>query len=155
MNVPSAVRAHGLGGRLEFQRLPSGGWIIRDWYIRMPDRVDLQRRPAARRQVAAQADTIVGFIDDGGTARPRRRRQRDAHRSARAHGAGVDGTLRDVRVRVMSSAGTPIEGALVAVAELDTTVRTGAGGQVRLSDVSSEPAPPPRSRDRSHPALGD
>jgi hypothetical protein len=136
VNVPSAVRAEGLGGRLEFQRLPGGSWIIRDWYIRMPDRVDLQRRPAARRQVAAQADTIVGFVDNGGTARPRGDASVQlSEAAARTTQATV--ILRDVRIRVTSSAGTPIEGALIAVAELDTTITTGPGGHAVLSDVSS------------------
>ncbi len=136
VNVPRAVRANGLGGRLEFQRLPGGTWIIRDWYIRMPDRVDLQRRPAARRRVAAEADTIVGFIDNGGTARPRGDASVQVTESV-ARTAQATVTLRDVRVRVRSSAGTPIEGALIAVAELDTTITTGAGGQATLSDVAS------------------
>jgi hypothetical protein len=83
-----------------------------------------------------QRDTVVGFIDDGGTARPLGDASGElAEASARTTKTTV--VLHDVRVRLISSAGTPIEGALVAVAELDTTVRSGATGQVRLSDVPS------------------
>lgn len=133
VNVPRSVDAKGLGGKLEFERLPSGGWIIRDWYIRMPDRVDL--RPGARRPASGQPFTIVGFVDDGGTARPMGDASALVSETV-ARTSQASQVLRDVRVRVMSSDGTPIEGALVAVAELDTTVRSGAGGQLRLSDVA-------------------
>jgi hypothetical protein len=54
VNVPSAVRTPGLGGRSEFARLATGDWIIKDWYIRLPDRVDRQRRPGARIEVRAR-----------------------------------------------------------------------------------------------------
>lgn len=136
VNVPSAVRTAGLGGRSEFARLPTGDWIIRDWYIRMPDRVDFQRRPASRQEV--RADSVVGFIDDGGTARPLGDASvLIAEAEARTSG-GASVTLHDVRLTVRSSDGQPIEAALIAVAELDTTVRTNASGQVRLTDVAEK-----------------
>ncbi|MBW3660713.1 MAG: carboxypeptidase regulatory-like domain-containing protein [Gemmatimonadetes bacterium] len=35
-NLPRAHEAGGAGGEIEFDRLPTGEWIIRDWRIRMP-----------------------------------------------------------------------------------------------------------------------
>jgi hypothetical protein len=36
------------GGRAEFERLPNGAWIIRDWWIRMPEAGPRQPFPAVR-----------------------------------------------------------------------------------------------------------
>jgi hypothetical protein len=136
VNVPSTVRAPGLGGRSEFARLAGGGWIIRDWYIRMPDRVDFQRRPAARRDV--RTDSIVGYVDDGGSARPLGDASVLVGEAAARTSGSTSVTLHEVRLRVVSSSGAPIEGALIAIAELDSTVSTGPGGQVRLTDVAEK-----------------
>jgi hypothetical protein len=121
VNVPISVRAPGLGGRSEFARLLTGDWIIKDWYIRLPDRVDRQRRPSAR--LEARADTVVGFIDDGGSARPIGDASVLVAEAGARTSSGSTVTLHEVRVTVKSSSGLPIEGALVAVAELDTTER--------------------------------
>jgi hypothetical protein len=36
VNLASAIDQEGLGGMVEFARLPSGAWIIRSWWIRVP-----------------------------------------------------------------------------------------------------------------------
>lgn len=53
-NAPPEARAPGVGGRTDFVRLKSGGWIIQRWNIRMP-------RPAAG--LGAGFD---GYTDQGG-----------------------------------------------------------------------------------------
>jgi hypothetical protein len=136
VNVPSAVRTPGLGGQSEFARLTTGDWIIRDWYIRVPDRVDFQRRPASQQEV--RADSVVGFIDDGGSARPLGDASVLIAEAEARNNSGASVILRDIRLTVRGTNGTPIEDALVAVAELDTTVRTNASGQVRLTDVAEK-----------------
>ena len=35
-NLPFAGRPANLGGRLDFRRLPGGGWVVWDWIIRAP-----------------------------------------------------------------------------------------------------------------------
>jgi hypothetical protein len=53
-NAPEEARAPGVGGRTDFTRLASGGWIIQRWNIRMP-------RPAA-----GLGGGFDGYTDQGG-----------------------------------------------------------------------------------------
>jgi hypothetical protein len=36
VNLDASIEQQGLGGMVEFARLPSGAWIIRSWWIRVP-----------------------------------------------------------------------------------------------------------------------
>jgi hypothetical protein len=58
-----SVLASNAGGRMEFDRLPSGAWYIRSWTIRMPEIVRTRTGSAFR-------DAVVGFREHGGTAEP-------------------------------------------------------------------------------------
>lgn len=58
-----------VGGRIEFERLPTGAWIVRRWWIRMP--LVGPQRP--RRRVA-----VVGLREEGGEVREIRTREPDA-----------------------------------------------------------------------------
>jgi len=50
-NLELPVDTERLGGRVVFDRLPDGGWIVRSWEIRTPlARIDRARRDGARRQ---------------------------------------------------------------------------------------------------------
>jgi hypothetical protein len=135
VSVPRPVRADGLGGRIEFERLASGAWIVRDWYIRMPERVRLERRAGTRR---LQRDTVVGYVDEGGMARPR------GDATVALEGAApamkqVTTTMIELHGRVVSAEGEPLVSALVAVAELDSVLATDADGRFRLSDLPPGP----------------
>lgn len=63
-----------LGGRVEFERLPTGAWIVRRWWIRTPV-VALEQ---ARRMPPTRVERVVGFREIGGEvtevlpAQPRR-----------------------------------------------------------------------------------
>jgi hypothetical protein len=135
VNAPLAVRAPGIGGRIEFQRLESGAWIIRDWYIRAPERIVVERRAARRYEIAAH-DSVAGYVDEGGTARP----AGDAtvalgETVARIReGGSISG---DFRGRVVTPKGTPIAGALVAVAETDSVYATGSDGRFEVRNLPS------------------
>jgi hypothetical protein len=48
-------------GRLEFSKLPSGGWYIRSWFIRMPEIVRTLVKTTFH-------DKVVGFREHGGSA---------------------------------------------------------------------------------------
>jgi hypothetical protein len=61
-----------LGGRLEFQRLRTGAWIVKYWYIRMP-RVETPVMGFGSRVVAAAANKqaqVVGYLEQGGRVAP-------------------------------------------------------------------------------------
>ena len=68
VNLPIPLRIARTTGRVEFQQLPNGRWMVPRWYIRMPRiaRVvsnDLRSPTVAR-------DTLLGYQEVGGAARP-------------------------------------------------------------------------------------
>lgn len=68
VNLPVPLRVARTSGRLEFQQLAGGQWIVPRWYIRMP-RVS-QVRSAEAGAPAILRDTLLGFQEVGGTSRP-------------------------------------------------------------------------------------
>jgi hypothetical protein len=64
IRLPQDLVSSGAGGHIAFLRLPSGVWIIRDWWIRMP-RSQVKQRPMA---MGEQLE-VVGFVEMGGSAR--------------------------------------------------------------------------------------
>ena len=55
-----------LGGRVEFQRISSGSWIISYWHVRMPLLESFERYRS--RQSAQEITRVVSLIDRGGRA---------------------------------------------------------------------------------------
>lgn len=136
VDVPVPVRVSGLGGRLEFERLASGAWIIRDWYIRIPHRVLIERRVGYQR--VTQRDSLIGFIDQGGIVRARG----DASIAlGEAAARTVRTTMRVVslRGRVVSPDGEPLEGARIVVDGLDSALVTDRAGMFTVADRSPGP----------------
>src|SRR3989442_1398286 len=60
--LPQELVAPRAGGRVEFLRVPSGAWIVRDWVIRMP-RSHMVERPMAM----GQRPEVMGFREEGGS----------------------------------------------------------------------------------------
>jgi hypothetical protein len=60
VNIAASIERQGLGGMVEFARLPSGAWIIRSWWIRVPvvEWIPGQRQRAGRYRLTG--------IDEGG-----------------------------------------------------------------------------------------
>lgn len=56
-NLASWVPAKRAGGRLDFERLPTGAWIVRKWWI---------RAPVAQITVPDRIYSLYGFKDHGG-----------------------------------------------------------------------------------------
>ena len=132
--IPAPVRAPGLGGQADFERLPNGSWIIRDWYIRTPQRAVIQRRGVRPFETVGQ-DSVVGYVDEGGTARP----VGDATGSlgeavARVRTSGGQATG-DFRGRLVTPRGQPISGASIAVAESDSILTSGPDGRFEVRDL--------------------
>lgn len=122
-------------GRVEFERLPAGTWIIREWFIRMP-------RVAERRLAPTEIGDrfqLLGHVVRGG--RVRRGEPATVTISARSliQGVAFDGL-----------AGRPLAGAVVSIdGEPDSTI-TDAEGGFRLEVNGAGP----RVLRASHPRLG-
>jgi len=61
VRLPQELVASRAGGRIEFMRVPSGAWIVRDWVIRMPV-AQVKQRPMAMGTELA----VVKFQEVGG-----------------------------------------------------------------------------------------
>lgn len=61
--LPERVVAPRAGGRVDFMRVPTGAWIVRDWVIRMPV-AQIVRTALAQ----DQWPQVVGFRETGGSA---------------------------------------------------------------------------------------
>jgi hypothetical protein len=59
VNLPIPLRIARTTGRVEFQQLPAGQWIVPRWYIRMP-----------RVAQMASTDSLLGYQEVGGASRP-------------------------------------------------------------------------------------
>ncbi len=67
-NLPPALARSDLGGRVEFQRLSSGDWIVSNWFVRMPVMGSFERfRPGRSTTVI---DRIINYVERGGRAEP-------------------------------------------------------------------------------------
>ena len=68
VNLPIPLRIARTTGRMEFQELPSGQWIVPRWYIRMPRTARVTSTVFGSASIVR--DSLVGFQEVGGTARP-------------------------------------------------------------------------------------
>ena len=68
VNLPVPLRIARTTGRVEFQQLPGGQWIVPRWYIRMPRTARVASKDVGSQTVVR--DSLVGYQEVGGTARP-------------------------------------------------------------------------------------
>jgi len=68
VNLPIPLRIARTSGRLEFQQLSGGQWIVPRWYIRMPRVAQVTSTEIGSPAVAR--DTLLGYQEVGGTSRP-------------------------------------------------------------------------------------
>ena len=119
-NLDPDIRSDEIGGRVEFQRMPEGGWIVPEWWIRMP-RVALQTdgfRGGRRRYV-------VGFREAGGMVLD----VQGAGRALRHRGTGgIEGVVRD-------SLGSALEGVRVDIVGAAQEVVTDSAGWFEISGL--------------------
>ena len=66
VNLPIPLRIARTSGRLEFDQLPNGQWIVPRWYIRMPRLAHVNSRDPR----STAGDTLIGYQEVGGVARP-------------------------------------------------------------------------------------
>ena len=126
------------GGRLEFDRLPSGAWIVRRWHIRMPILAEVENRAAG---VAVSELRIVGLQEEGGEVTRIWDRQGDL--VAEADRALLGGMVYD------SIRGYPLAGALVHLAGTEWQASTNEDGRFRIPNLPGGSY----TVEVSHPAL--
>jgi hypothetical protein len=68
VNLPIPLRIARTTGRVEFQQLTGGQWIVSRWYIRMPRTARVASTDVGSPTVLR--DSLVGYQEVGGTARP-------------------------------------------------------------------------------------
>lgn len=108
------------GGFVSFEYLPSGAWVVRDWYIRMP-RLGSQR-PRGREELV-----LLGYMDVGGRLTPLETASVDTERLG-AVGA-ILGVVYD------SIHGRGLSGATVSIIGTRFQAVTGDGGEFTLTNV--------------------
>lgn len=64
-NLPDDIPGDRAGGRLDFRYLPSGAWIVPQWWIRLP-RVGMKTERV--RGMSIEVAEVVGYVDTGGRA---------------------------------------------------------------------------------------
>lgn len=112
-----------LGGRVEFEQLPSGAWIVRRWNLEMPVVADV-RRPEA---VDVWDRRTVGIMEEGGEVLTVV--DREGRAILTADRATLAGTVFD------SIRGRLLTGAEVRLVGTDHRVLTGPDGRFVLTDL--------------------
>ncbi|HKP29257.1 MAG TPA: carboxypeptidase-like regulatory domain-containing protein [Gemmatimonadales bacterium] len=95
----------GPGGRVEFQRLDDGAWIVNDWTLSMP--VVGRVQPVGQPNGPAERYRLLGWLEAGGRAAVRRAASPGL--PTRAVRSTVRGTVYD------SLVGAPLVGAIVSI----------------------------------------
>ena len=112
-----------VGGRVEFERLANGVWIVRRWYIRMP----LEARETGGFGGSRTRLELVSLSEQG--AEVREVRTAAGRVLAEAMGASLQGVIRSAR----DDAG--IGGATIEIPALDRQATTGPDGAFRLTGL--------------------
>ena len=68
VNLPIPLRIARTTGRVDFQQLPGGQWIVPRWYIRMPRTARVTSANVG--SPSTVRDSLIGFQEVGGAARP-------------------------------------------------------------------------------------
>jgi hypothetical protein len=118
-NLEPDIRSDELGGRVEFRRMPEGGWIVPRWWIRMPLVAEHRMALAGRRSYLTGIREAGGLVLDVEAA---------GRAVVRVGTGGIDGVVTD-------SLGRGAEGAVVEVVGTGRETSTDSGGHYRLSGL--------------------
>lgn len=123
VNLPRDLPASQAGGRLTFRYLPSGAWIVSDWWIRMP-RLGLRRfggwEDGQRRELAGYLEQGGRVVEIGGQA---------VELDVRAGSGVLHGSVYDSLTQM------PLSDARVSIVGSRLSTRTGADGRFTLDGV--------------------
>lgn len=133
VNIPVQLRDLGLGGRVDFARLPTGEWIINHWYIRMPR---MAETPPDYRLRVRSVPHLSGFVEVGGRA--------EVTKAAAVLRAAVRGIVYD------STALGPLPGAVIRLVGNTDSVISNSDGEYLLVTADGGA----RTLTASHPKLG-
>jgi hypothetical protein len=114
-NLPVALRDLGLGGRVDFARLPGGEWIVSSWQIRMPKMAELPQEYRTRVRSVAR---LASYVEIGGTA--------TIAGDGKVARALISGVVFD------SSAAQPVANAVVRIVGVEDSVLTDSLGRFRF-----------------------
>ncbi len=113
-----------LGGRVEFEALPGGAWVVRRWHIRMPR---VGQRVTRFRGTSAVHNVVHSIREEGGEIL-----------EIRTPGGGLvraGGRARLAGVVYDSASAGPLAGAGVRLAGTPYAARTDAQGRFRMADL--------------------
>lgn len=122
-DVPHGVQSPLIGGRVVFERLPEGPWIVQRWRIRMPV---VKTRPARFSDFTSET-YLAEIRESGGWVR--QVRTDDGSLIARVGGAMLVGTAVDLNTA------RPVAGATVVLLRTDLTTKTDRLGRFRFERV--------------------
>lgn len=128
-NLPPSTDRAEPGGRVEFLRLGTGGWLIGRWNIRMPELARGQEASDAgrRRTIQAPAGGVLRAIQvSGGTVNRVDRGDSTVYRA--------DGASLDVRI-VAADPFVSVAGTTVELVGTDYVAITGADGRAQITPV--------------------
>ena len=123
VNLPPDIPRTRAGGHLTFSYLPSGAWIVSDWWVRVPQ-VEYRWGEGDRR---GAVPLVRGYVDQGGRALDAEGRPMESEPGVgrtTVHGMAWD-----------SLSGRPMVGAQVTVVGSRLSARTGADGRFTLAGV--------------------
>ncbi len=124
---PWSVSADRIGGRVEFEHLANGPWIVRRWWLRIPV-IGLRARTTGPVRVRAEEETVLAAIREvGGWVNEIETIQ--GRPVSRAGGATLRGTVLD------SDTGEPLRGAKVTLVGTVYEAVTDDSGQFVIDDV--------------------
>jgi len=135
VNLPIPLRVARTSGRLEFQQLPTGQWIVPRWYIRMPRVV----RVASHDPRMAAHDSLVGYQEVGGAARPAGSAATARNASATTDNvADVDAPSTENQSAIAgvvfdSTTGRALPGVVVSIRGGTVRTTTNSGGRFELT----------------------
>jgi hypothetical protein len=119
--------AHRIGGKVEFEALPNGTWIVRRWWIRMPH---VENRSTPWRAAGSRVTpTIVALVEEGGDVAEVMSAQGGASISAASY-ASVRGTVFD------SASALPLAGATVRLTGTDHSAETDEQGRYEIAGLA-------------------
>jgi hypothetical protein len=140
VNLPIPLRIARTTGRVDFQQLEGGQWIVQRWYIRMPRTTRVSSAVFGSPNLVR--DSLIGFQEVGGTARP----AGSAPASVAASPAptptdanATTATLASAPVQAVlegvvydSTTGRPLKGVIVSTGVGRFKARTSEGGRYEL-----------------------